>query len=145
MQFRNLAGAGLLALSVSLAACGNPTSPSAQSTPQMPSKPAAMTGASAPTGSFSGLNGKHVSGMVKLAGGQIVLSGFASDPGPDLHIYLTDGSDQNAVKAGTELGPVAFDKASQTFSVNGADTSKYNTVVINCDKAKAVFGAAWLA
>lgn len=110
----------------------------------MSSTTAAMTGPAARSGNFSGLNGKHVSGMVSLAGDRIVLSGFSSDPGPDLHIYLTNGGDEQAVTAGKALGPVASDKPSQTFSVDGADTSKYNTVLIHCDKAKAVFGAASL-
>jgi hypothetical protein len=103
-----------------------------------------MSESNARTGSFSGLNGKHVSGTVKVVGGQIVLSDFSSDPGPDLHIYLAAGSDENAVTAGSALGTVAFDKASQAFPVNGVDASKYNTVVIHCDKAKALFGAASL-
>jgi hypothetical protein len=145
MQFRNYAGAGLLALAVTLTACGTSSSPSAQSPSPMSSTAAAMTGSTARSGNFSGLNDKHVSGMVSLAGGQIAISGFSSDPGPDLHIYLTNGSDEQAVTAGKALGPVAYDKAAQTFSVEGADTSKYNTVVIHCDKAKAVFGAASLA
>jgi hypothetical protein len=91
-----------------------------------------------------GLNDKHVAGAVKIASDQVALSGFSSDPGPDLHIYLTNSTDENSVTAGKPLGTVAFDKASQTFSIAGVDASKYNTVVINCDKAKAVFGAAAL-
>jgi hypothetical protein len=96
------------------------------------------------TGTFMGLNDKHVAGAVKIAADQVALSGFSSDPGPDLHIYLANGTDENAVAAGAALGKVAFDKASQTFSIAGMDASRYKTVVINCDKAKAVFGAAAL-
>ncbi|HVR00182.1 MAG TPA: DM13 domain-containing protein [Mycobacterium sp.] len=145
MQFRNWAAAGFIALTGVLAACGHSSSPSSQSTPAMSSTSSAISESNARTGSFSGLNGKHVSGTVKVVGGQIVLSDFSSDPGPDLHIYLAAGSDENAVTAGSALGTVAFDKASQAFPVNGVDASKYNTVVIHCDKAKAVFGAAPLA
>ncbi|BBX64276.1 hypothetical protein MSAS_34500 [Mycobacterium saskatchewanense] len=100
--------------------------------------------ASARTGTFGGLNDKHVAGTASVTPTQIVLSGFSSDAGPDLHIYLTNGTDENAVAAGKSLGGVAFDKASQTFSTDGVDPSKYTTVVIHCDKAKAVFGAATL-
>ena len=46
--------------------------------------------------------------------------------------------------AGKELGMVASDTASQTFDVGGVDTSMYDTVLINCDKAKEAFGAAAL-
>jgi electron transfer DM13 len=148
MQFRKLSWAGLIALAMVLAACGSSSSPSAQSTSAMSSTSSmAMTGMqnTARSGSFSGLNGKHVSGMITLAGGQITLADFVSDPGPDLHIYLANGNDEQAVMAGAALGSVAFDKASQTFPVNSADTAKYTTVVIHCDKAKAVFGFAPLA
>ncbi|MGH3723214.1 MAG: DM13 domain-containing protein [Mycobacterium sp.] len=96
------------------------------------------------TGTFGGLNDKHVSGTATVSGGQLILSGFSSDAGPDLHIYLTNGTDEHAVADGKELGAVAFDKASQTFSTSGVDASKYGTIVIHCDKAKAVFGAAAL-
>jgi hypothetical protein len=96
------------------------------------------------TGTFEGLNDKHVAGTAAVSDAQIVLSGFSSDAGPDLHIYLASGSDENAVAAGKEIGSIAFDKPSQTFSISGVDASKYTTVVIHCDKAKAVFGAATL-
>ena len=108
------------------------------------SQSAASGAASARTGTFGGLNDKHVAGTATVTGAQIVLSGFSSDAGPDLHIYLTNGTDENAVAAGKELGSIAFDKTSQTFSTNGVDPWKYTTVVIHCDKAKAVFGAATL-
>jgi hypothetical protein len=99
---------------------------------------------SARTGTFEGLNDKHVAGTAAMSDAQLVLSGFSSDAGPDLHIYLANGSDENAVAAGKEIGSIAFDKPSQTFSTSGVDASKYTTVVIHCDKAKAVFGAATL-
>jgi hypothetical protein len=96
------------------------------------------------TGTFMGVNNKHVAGVVKIAGGQVALSDFSSDPGPDLHIYLTNGTDENAVTAGMALGKIALDMQTQSFSTAGVDASQYNTVVIHCDKAKAVFGAATL-
>jgi hypothetical protein len=112
-----------------------------QSTPP-PAMSHSMT--SSRTGTFEGLNDKHVAGTAAVSDAQIVLSGFSSDAGPDLHIYLASGSDENAVAAGKEIGSIAFDKPSQTFSISGVDASKYTTVVIHCDKAKAVFGAATL-
>ena len=83
--------------------------------------------ASAPSGG----NDKHVSGTVNVAAGQLVLSGLSSDAGSDLHVYLTTGANETAVSAGRELGTVAFDEASQTFSIGAADASTYNTVVIH--------------
>ena len=150
MRSTALKGAALLTIAVALAACStsneaHPGPAMSQSTtaPAM-SQSAASGAASARTGTFGGLNDKHVAGTAAVNVAQIVLSGFSSDAGPDLHIYLTDGTDENAVAAGKELGSIAFDKASQTFSITGVDMSKYTTVVINCDKAKAVFGAAKL-
>ncbi|MFI2489282.1 DM13 domain-containing protein [Promicromonospora kroppenstedtii] len=97
------------------------------------------------TGTFEGLNDKSVAGMVEVSDTELVLSGYSSDEGPDLHVYLTDGTDEAAVAAGTEIDVVAFDEASQTFALDGVDVAGYDTVVIHCDKAKAVFGAAPVA
>ena len=104
----------------------------------------AQGASNARTGTFIGLNDKHVAGAVKIAGGQVALSDFSTDPGPDLHIYLTNGTDENSVTAGKALGKIALDMPAQTFSTAGVDASHYTTVVIHCDKAKAVFGAAAL-
>jgi ABC-type oligopeptide transport system substrate-binding subunit len=151
-RHKALTGAALLTIAVALAACGTSThdaQPGPQSSQAAQSSQPAMTAAkglsSARTGIFAGLNDKHVSGTVSVANGQILLSGFSSDAGPDLHVYLTNGTDESAVAAGQQIASVAFDNASQTFPLNAVDASKYNTVVIHCDKAKAVFGAATLS
>ena len=146
MRFRTLAGAALLTGAAALTACGTSTHSAAPS-PQSSQMTSAMTQAmasNARTGTFMGANNKHVAGVVKIAGGQVTLSDFTSDPGPDLHIYLTNGTDENAVTAGMALGKIALDMQTQSFSTAGVDASQYNTVVIHCDKAKAVFGAATL-
>lgn len=149
MRFKVLTGTALLGIGLAVAACNAPSRDTQSSTqsPQamsaMPMTSQAMAGTTR-TGSFSGIDGKHVAGTVTIANGRVSLTGFSSDKGPDLHIYLTKGSDQSAVSAGKELGMVASDTASQTFDVNGADTSMYDTVLINCNKAKEAFGAAAL-
>lgn len=98
------------------------------------------------TGAFAGLNGKKVAGTATVADGKVVLAGFSSDDGPDLHIYLSGGTDESAVTAGKEIGKIVFNQASQTFTIpSGVDPSSFKDVVIHCDKAKAVFGAAPLA
>ncbi|AZG47553.1 DM13 domain-containing protein [Gordonia insulae] len=145
-------GATLIAAAVSLTGCSSDadqpaaaTSSAAMMSPQsMMSSPEMMSPQAqmSRTGQFGGLNGKAVSGMAMVSDDEIVLSGFSSDEGPDLHVYLTNGTDQTAVGAGKEIGTVAYDKDSQTFMLEGVDASSYTTVVINCDKAKAVFGAA---
>ena len=97
------------------------------------------------TGNFEGLNDKSVAGTVDVSATEVVLSGFSSDEGPDLHVYLTNGTDEAAVEAGVEVDVIDFDAASQTFALDGVNAADYDTVVIHCDKAKAVFGAAPLA
>ncbi|MET7568417.1 DM13 domain-containing protein [Streptomyces sp. NPDC005492] len=146
MRKIGFAGAALVAISFTLTACGgsdngDSTSKAAAS---MSASPQAAKAADS-TGMFAGLNGKKVSGSAQVSGSGVTLSGFSSDEGPDLHVYLTNGTDEAAVSAGKEIGAVKFDKASQMFALNGADAAAYSTVVIHCDKAKAVFGAAKLS
>lgn len=96
-------------------------------------------------GTLAGLNGKNVAGTVTIADGKVELTGFSSDDAPDLHVYLANGSDSAAVMAGKSLGEVTPDDSTQTFELNGVDPADYDTVVIHCDKAKAVYGAAKLS
>ena len=165
MRAKALATTGLVALALTLTACGaddgagsgdDMTTPTAEQSMQsddmqsddmqsddmqgddMAAEPMAQHG------SFAGLNDKTVEGTVAVEDGTVTLSGFSSDEGPDLHLYLAKGTDEAAVEAGTELGDVAYDEASQTFSLEGVDVEGYTDVVVHCDKAKAVFGAATL-
>lgn len=155
MRSTELKGAALLTIALALAACSSSKEMQPGSAMSQSSSASAMSQSTPPpamsqsmtstrTGTFEGLNDKHVAGTAAVSDAQLVLSGFSSDAGPDLHIYLANGSDENAVAAGKEIGSVAYDKPSQTFSTSGVDASKYTTVVIHCDKAKAVFGAATL-
>ena len=151
MRKISLAATAALALALGLSACSS-TSPAATED-TMPSSSASqsMNDRSTPeamtkvTGEFKGLNDKTVSGTVTVTNEQIALSGFSSDEGPDLHVYLTNGTDEAAVAAGMRIDKISYDTATQTFALNGVDTSKYTYVVIHCDKAKAVFGAAELS
>jgi hypothetical protein len=125
---------------------GSPSSASPQaSSATTPASSGASGSTAARAGTFKGDNGKNVAGTVNISDGKVVLSGFSSDDGPDLHIYLTNGATEAGVSAGKVLGPIVHDQASQTFSLNGVDPSKYSNVVIHCDKALAVFGDALLA
>lgn len=123
---------------------GATTSSAASQQSSTASDPTASgSSAGSETGTFHGLNGKSVQGTVTVADGTVTLSGFSSDEGPDLHLYLAKGTDENAVAAGTELGPVDFKKASQSFKISG--DVDFTDVLVHCDKAKAVFGAASVA
>ena len=150
-----LAGTAILAISLALTACSTEETPGGSTADETTSSSPMQTDeaqmqdgemtAEARTGDFAGLNDKTVDGSVEVSATEVVLSDFVSDEGPDLHVYLTNGSEAADVAAGVEIDVVAFDKASQTFTLDGVDVAGYDTVVINCDKAKAVFGAAPLA
>ena len=157
MRAKALATTGLVALALTLTACsaddgagsGDDMTPTAEQSMQsddMQSDGADDMAAEpmAQHGTFAGLNDKTVAGTVTIDGDTLTLEGFSSDEGPDLHLYLAKGTDEAAVEAGAELGDVAFDEASQTFSLEGVDVEGYTDVVVHCDKAKAVFGAATL-
>lgn len=145
MRFNVLTVGTVLAATAAVGACSAQTH-NAPTTAAMSSSPApSAMAAAARTGTFQGQGEKHVAGMVRVTGRQLELSDFSSDAGPDLHLYLANGTDENAVAAGKELGRLAFDQATQSFSLSGVDASQYHTVVINCDKAKSVFGSATLA
>lgn len=140
-------GIATAALIVTLTACssgsstGSPSSSSSNPTTGTP----ASSGV-ALSGTFDGLNGKKVSGSVSIEGGTVTLSGFSSDEGPDLHLWLADGTTEADVDAGTEISKVAYDRASQTVTLSGGvDASRFTDLVVHCDKAKAVFGAAALS
>ena len=167
MRSKAFIGTGFVALAMALTACGSSgggsgssdsmtsmSSPMASGmhspmTSEMMTDSSDMAGGDDSSGmghgTFEGLNGKSVQGKVTIEHGTLKLTGFSSDEGPDLHLYLTNGTDEAAVGKGTELGKVAFDTATQSFDLQGADISEFTDVVVHCDKAKAVFGAAMLS
>lgn len=158
MRKMTLTGAVLIALTISLAGCSQPGASDEQmsdsSMSQSPMSESPMSespdessemAAVSLSGDFEGLNDKTVAGTVSIEDDQLKLSGFSSDEGPDLHLYLTNGTDEAAVEAGVRIDAVAWDQESQTFTLDGVDAAQYTDVVIHCDKAKAVFGAAALS
>jgi len=138
MRIRTLAATAAIALAAaSLAACSSSTpAPAADTTTNAPTKAAVSL-----SGTFAGLNGKSVEGTVMVTDSTITFADFSSDEGPDLHVYLTNGTDESDVAAGMEIAAIGTD-AAQTFTISGVDVTKYTDVVIHCDKAQAVFGAA---
>ena len=145
------AATAAVTLALALSACSSPAA-TEDTKPSSSASQSADSGAattemkmSEKTGTFMGLNEKKVSGTVTVSDNEVALSGFSSDEGPDLHVYLTNGTDEAAVSAGKLVDAVSFDTATQTFMLDGIDTSEYSYVVIHCDKAKAVFGAAELS
>lgn len=143
MRTTALAATAALVLALSLSACSSPGADSGTKPEPSMSQSASM--GMERTGDFAGLNDKTVKGSVSVSDGMLVLSDFSSDEGPDLHVYLTKGTDEAAVSAGVMVDAVSFDTASQTFTLKDVDVAGYTYVVIHCDKAKAVFGAAKLS
>lgn len=139
-------GAAAIALVAGLAGCSTQSDTASSSSPAATSTSSSADSTATFTGAFSGENGKKASGTVTIADGTITLAGFSSDQGPDLHLYLTNGTTEADVKSGVVIDAVAWDKKSQTFTVPaGVDVSKYSHLVEHCDKALAVFGAATLS
>lgn len=151
MVIKPIAAAAAAVFALTLTACGgnemkSAGSSSPASSAMSPTMSSAMSTASsaARMGHFTGLNGKHVGGTATVTGTNLEFADFSSDEGPDLHVYLTKGSAESDVAAGKEIAAIKFDQAMQSFPLTGIDTMGYTTVVIHCDKAKAVFGAASL-
>ncbi|MEU4014563.1 DM13 domain-containing protein [Microbacterium sp. NPDC028030] len=148
MRKTALAATAALTLALALSACSSPAAtedPAPESSMSQSTDDGTAMTMTEMTGEFMGLNDKMVSGTVTVSDDEIALSDFSSDEGPDLHVYLTNGTDEAAVSEGMLVDAVSFDTASQTFMLDDVDTSKYSYVVIHCDKAKAVFGAAELS
>jgi len=144
-----ISGAAILALSLMLSACSGAATDTTSSEPAAPessqSESAAPVDEVTRTGDFAGQGEKSVAGTVTVSDSEIVLSDYSSDEGPDLHIYLTNGDDEAAISAGMLIDTVLFDEATQTFTLDGVDVAGYDTVVIYCDKVKAIFGSALLS
>lgn len=138
-----------LLLTAALAGCSSPAgsgSGADASMSPMPTMSASEAAMMSVTGTFAGENGKNVAGTVTISGDTITLSDFSSDEGPDLHLYLAKGTSEADVTAGTEIAGVEWDAASQTFTLPaGVDAADYTYLVVHCDKALAVFGAAPLS
>ncbi|MFC4812062.1 DM13 domain-containing protein [Paenibacillus sp. GCM10023250] len=92
-------------------------------------------------GTFEGQNEMKAAGTAVIENGQLKLSNFSVSEGPDLHVYLANGND---AANGTEIGKIDLKSAEQTFDVTKEDLSKYDTVLIYCQKAHVIFGKASL-
>lgn len=151
MVIKPIAATAAAVFALTLTACGaNEMKSAGSASPASSAMSSTMTSAmstasaAARMGRLTGLNGKHVGGTATVTGSNLEFTDFSSDEGPDLHVYLTKGSTESDVAAGKQISAIKFDQATQSFSLTGIDTMGYTTVVIHCDKAKAVFGAASL-
>lgn len=80
------------------------------------------------------------------------LTDFMTSNGPDVHVVLAQSADENlnqdVVKGklnSVELGPLKANQGDQNYDLpDSADLSKYDAVVIYCERFHAVFGVAKL-
>ncbi|GBG97306.1 DM13 domain-containing protein [Lactococcus termiticola] len=132
-----VAAAAVLVLAGCSAKSDNKTASSSSS-----SAKTEMMSSTSMSGTFAGMNGKNVSGNVTVENGEIKLSNFKTDEGPDLHVYLAKDGD---VKSGAVDAKIDLKAENQTIKIpEGVDASKYNSVLIYCDKAHVTFGEAKL-
>jgi hypothetical protein len=108
-----------------------------------------VTGAPVAAGSFVDIahptSGRAA--IVETAGGErkLTLTGFETDAGPDLFVYLVAGGDPEEVGDHESLGPLKGNKGNQQYAIPVTlDTSRYDTVVIWCRAFSVAFGAATL-
>lgn len=90
--------------------------------------------------------------LVKLPDGGLVLrlENLASSDGPDVKVWLSNqgaGGDWFKYRSGTwlDLGPVKATHGNQNYPIPpGTDVSRFNTVVLWCDRFSVAFGSAAL-
>jgi hypothetical protein len=101
------------------------------------------------SGSFAGLahptEGRAA--VVEAGGGErkLTLTGFETDAGPDLFVYLVAGGNPKDVDDHENLGSLKGNKGNQQYTIPaGVDTERYDTVVIWCRAFSVAFGSARL-
>jgi hypothetical protein len=81
------------------------------------------------------------------------LTDFTTSNGPDVHVVLAQSSDENLKQTfvkgrldTVELGPLKANQGDQNYDLpDSADLSRYDDVVIYCERFNVVFGSAKLA
>jgi hypothetical protein len=85
--------------------------------------------------------------VVEVGGAErrLTLTGFQTDPGPDLFVYLVAGGNPEDVDDHESLGSLRGNKGNQQYTIPpGVDTERYDTVVIWCRAFSVAFGSASL-
>jgi hypothetical protein len=111
---------------------------------------AVVGGPAALEGSFRGL-AHETSGTARIVGSgsarTLTLTGFRTDPGPDLFVYVVPGKASGThVDGGRELAALKGNVGNQQYAIPGdVDLSAGGTVVVWCRAFSVAFGAADLA
>ena len=93
----------------------------------------------AKSGRFASTGKYSVSGTVKVDdSGKITLSGFKSSRGPDVYVYVGNGS------AKTRVAKLKRFSGAQSYKISPALAKKISTVHIYCKRFSSNFGTARL-
>ena len=101
------------------------------------------------SGSFTGLahETEGRAAVVELADGgrKLTLTGFETNSGPDLFVYLVAGGDATNADDSESLGSLKGNKGDQQYEIPASvNLDRYRTVVIWCRAFSVAFGAAKL-
>ena len=89
------------------------------------------------SGSFTSHKSYKVSGKATVSeDGTIRLSGFSTTSGPDLYVYVGNGSPS------TLVAKLKRNSGSQTYKIPAALAKSISTVHIHCKRFSSVFGTA---
>ena len=126
---------------------GRPASADASAPAAEASPPGNVTLAA---GKFRGIAHETVgkAAVVELEGGErkLTLTGFETDAGPDLFVYLVAGRNPEDTDVHKSLGSLKGNRGDQQYEVpRGVDIKRYGTVVIWCRAFSVAFGAAELS
>jgi hypothetical protein len=117
-----------------------------------PAEPAPAANVALASGTFAPVahQGRGTATLVRLAeGGRVLtLTGFATDNGPDLRLYLATGDPGKGGELGrfVDLGALKGNRGNQQYRVPGdLDASRYSTVVVWCRAFSVPFTSARLA
>jgi hypothetical protein len=105
--------------------------------------------ASTLSGKFAGVgdgihDAKGTAKVIAMDGRNVLrLEDFRSTNGPDLYVYLSTDKDASEY---VSLGRLKANSGNQNYEIpDGADLSKYNTVLVWCQQFSVLFGSAKLA
>ena len=89
--------------------------------------------AAAEAGSFRSHKNYKVSGSASVKGNKVTLRGFRTTPGPDLWIYVGNGS------ASKRVARLRANSGTQTYTLPAGN---WSTVHIHCKRFSSTFGTA---
>jgi hypothetical protein len=87
------------------------------------------------SGSFTSFKNYKVSGKATVKGTKLTLSGFNTTDGPDLYVYVGNGSPSK------RIGKLKANSGNQSYTVPAGN---FSSVFIHCKRFNSTFGQARL-